>query len=170
MKLLGEKPIIINRENDDIGLEFDPAHVEGPWMIKKNNKYVLFTAAPYWDENRPENDSSGIAHGYWTGVSVADNVWGPYSKLPNLFMGGHISVFTGPDGKEWFSYRGEAGGEVVGVDGRAVRGSHLDIAEARVEEAGLEFVTAYDAFTRNAPTEESERIYVIARECGQSKK
>jgi beta-xylosidase len=114
VKLLGEKPKIINRENDDIGLEFDPAHVEGPWMIKKNNKYVLFTAAPYWDENRPENDSSGIAHGYWTGVSVADNVWGPYSKLPNLFMGGHISVFTGPDGKEWFSYRGEAGGEQQG--------------------------------------------------------
>ena len=114
VKLLGEKPKIINRENDDIGLDFDPAHVEGPWMIKKNNKYVLFTAAPYWDENRPENDSSGIAHGYWTGVSVADNVWGPYSKLPNLFMGGHISVFTGPDGKEWFSYRGEAGGEQQG--------------------------------------------------------
>ena len=114
VKLLGEKPKIINRENDDIGLEFDPAHVEGPWMIKKNNKYVLFTAAPYWDENRPENDSSGIAHGYWTGVSVADNIWGPYSKLPNLFMGGHISVFTGPDGKEWFSYRGEAGGEQQG--------------------------------------------------------
>lgn len=36
-----------------------------------------------------------------------------------------------------------------------------------VEKAGLEFVTAYDAFTRNAPTKESERIYVIARECGK---
>ena len=36
-----------------------------------------------------------------------------------------------------------------------------------IEEAGLEYVTAYDAFTRNAPTGESERIYVIAREKGK---
>lgn len=38
-----------------------------------------------------------------------------------------------------------------------------------IEQSGLEFVTAYDAFTRNAPTEESERIYVIACESGKSK-
>lgn len=29
--------------------------------------------------------------------------------------------------------------------------------------AGLEYVVAYDAFTTNAPSEESERIYIIAR-------
>lgn len=29
--------------------------------------------------------------------------------------------------------------------------------------AGLEYVTAYDAFTRSAPNAESERIYIIAR-------
>lgn len=46
----------------------------------------------------------------------------------------------------------------------------LETIKRLVVEAGLEFVTAYDAFTRNAPTEESERIYVIARECGKSKK
>ena len=32
-------------------------------------------------------------------------------------------------------------------------------------EAGLEFVAAYDAFTRDPVHAESERIYVIAREC-----
>lgn len=36
-----------------------------------------------------------------------------------------------------------------------------------VEESGLEFVTAYDAFTHDAPTEKSERIYMIARERGK---
>ncbi len=36
-----------------------------------------------------------------------------------------------------------------------------------IEEAGLEYMTSYDAFTRNAPTDESERIYVIAREKGK---
>lgn len=33
--------------------------------------------------------------------------------------------------------------------------------------AGMEFVAAYDAFTRQPPREDSERIYVIARECGK---
>lgn len=31
-------------------------------------------------------------------------------------------------------------------------------------QAGMEFVAAYDAFTKDAPKEDSERIYVIARE------
>lgn len=34
-----------------------------------------------------------------------------------------------------------------------------------LEEAGLKFVAAYDAFSREAPREDSERIYLIAREC-----
>lgn len=114
VSLYGERPKIISCNNDDIGWNFSPEHVEGPWMIKKNGKYILFTAAPYWDYNRPENDNSNIPHGYWTGVSIADNVWGPYSKQPQLFLGGHTSVFIGPDGNEWFSYRGESGGDEQG--------------------------------------------------------
>lgn len=39
-----------------------------------------------------------------------------------------------------------------------------------LEEAGMEYVTAYDACTRNAPNEQSERIYVIAREKKQVNK
>ena len=36
-----------------------------------------------------------------------------------------------------------------------------------VKKSGLEFVTAYDAFTREQPTNTSERIYMIAREQGK---
>jgi hypothetical protein len=36
--------------------------------------------------------------------------------------------------------------------------------------SGLTFVTAYDAFTHNEPDENSERIYVIARESGKKEK
>lgn len=36
-----------------------------------------------------------------------------------------------------------------------------------VEHAGMEYVTAYDAFTREAPGETSQRIYMIAREKGK---
>ncbi|MBQ8802051.1 MAG: class I SAM-dependent methyltransferase [Tyzzerella sp.] len=43
----------------------------------------------------------------------------------------------------------------------------LKTIQRLVTESGLEYITAYDAFTRNAPTEKSERIYVIAREQGK---
>ncbi len=47
------------------------------------------------------------------------------------------------------------------------RGYTLDEMKGFVEAAGLEFVTAIDADTHEEPTEESERIYIVARECGK---
>ena len=44
---------------------------------------------------------------------------------------------------------------------------NLETIKGLVEESGLEFVVAFDAFTRNQPTSESERVYVVARECGK---
>lgn len=43
----------------------------------------------------------------------------------------------------------------------------LDTIKRLVEQSGLEYITAYDAFTKNAPTGKSERIYAIAREKGK---
>ena len=43
----------------------------------------------------------------------------------------------------------------------------LKTIKGLVEQSGLEYITAYDAFTREVPTEESERIYVVARERGK---
>ena len=43
----------------------------------------------------------------------------------------------------------------------------LKTIEELIERSGLEYVTAYDAFTLDAPNKESERIYVIAREKGK---
>lgn len=36
-----------------------------------------------------------------------------------------------------------------------------------IKRSGMEFVAAYDAFTREQPKEDSERIYIIARENGK---
>lgn len=47
------------------------------------------------------------------------------------------------------------------------RGYELETICKCLMQSGLEFVTAYDAFTKEAPHEESERIYVIAREKGK---
>lgn len=43
----------------------------------------------------------------------------------------------------------------------------LETIKRLVEQSGLEYITAYDAFTHEEPRENSERIYVIARERGK---
>lgn len=50
------------------------------------------------------------------------------------------------------------------------RAWELDEIKDMIAKAGMEFVTAYDAFTKNPVTEDSERIYVLAREAYQEKK
>jgi len=43
----------------------------------------------------------------------------------------------------------------------------LETVKQLLEEAGMEFVAAYDAFTKEPVRADSERIYIIARECGK---
>lgn len=47
------------------------------------------------------------------------------------------------------------------------RAYSLELIKSLIEKSGMEFVTAYDAFTHDAPREDSERIYVVARESGK---
>ncbi len=62
---------------------------------------------------------------------------------------------------------------VCGADGRydKFQETHYqrsyDLAEmkAMIEASGLEYVAMYDAFTKEPAKEESQRVYVIAREC-----
>ena len=49
------------------------------------------------------------------------------------------------------------------------RGYELLTIRRLLEAAGMEYVTAYDAFTREEPREDSERVYVIAREKGKER-
>jgi SAM-dependent methyltransferase len=50
------------------------------------------------------------------------------------------------------------------------RAYELDTIREILTEAGMVFECAYDAYTMDAPTETSERICVIARECGKTGK
>ncbi len=43
----------------------------------------------------------------------------------------------------------------------------LETIKGLLVQSGLEYITAYDAFSRKTPTDKSERIYVIAREKGK---
>lgn len=47
------------------------------------------------------------------------------------------------------------------------RGYTLEEIKELIAKSGLEFLSAYDAFTHNQATEECERIYIIARESGK---
>lgn len=49
------------------------------------------------------------------------------------------------------------------------RAYSLETVKKLLEKSGLEFVNAYDAFTRDPVREDSERIYVVARESGKRK-
>ena len=50
------------------------------------------------------------------------------------------------------------------------RGYDTDTVKRLIEEAGMEFVTVYDAMTHEKPGENSERVYYIAREKKQDGK
>ena len=41
-----------------------------------------------------------------------------------------------------------------------------EVLEA-VKEAGMELVAVYDAFTRQPPRKNSDRVYFVVRECGK---
>lgn len=47
------------------------------------------------------------------------------------------------------------------------RGYTLAEIKELIVKSGLELVASYDAFTKEVATEECERIYIIARECGK---
>ncbi len=104
VKLLGKPQRIVSPDNADIGLSTQADYLEGPWATKVGSRYYLFFAAYYSEKKNPHGGA-----GYFTGVAYADNVLGPWKKDPrsNVFEGGHLAVFEGPDGKPWFSYRGE---------------------------------------------------------------
>ena len=108
--LLGEPEKVIAAENDDIGIAAKPDYLEGPWMTRAGDKYLLFYAEIYRDQARPD------WLGYWTNVAYADKPTGPWKKDPRgrLFLGGHLATFDGPGGGQWFSYRGESGGDAAG--------------------------------------------------------
>ena len=111
--LVGPRKLIEASDNSNVNKKTSLDYLEGPWMIKRNGKYVLSTAAPYRGPKPGDQNStaSDLVPGYWVCAAVADNIWGPFRKQSQVFLGGDIAVFHGPDGKEWFAYRGESGGK-----------------------------------------------------------
>jgi len=83
---------------------------EGPWCRRRDGKYYLFYAVHLLVKGGHTDNR------YYIDVSYADNPLGPWKQdeRPGIFWGGHGSVFDGPDGRWWYSYKNEkfnAGGE-----------------------------------------------------------
>ncbi len=85
-------------------------------------------------------------------------IWDNYYYAEEQINEYELSLFIQEDGSDLYRKYQET---------HLQKAYELEIMKRLVEQAGLEYVTAYDAFTRNAPTAESERIYIIARERGK---
>ena len=96
VKWLGPETKIVSCDDADTLLGQKPNYLEGPWVERIGDKYVLFHAETF-------------DNGYWTSAATADNPLGPWTKdaRGQLFEGGHLAVFDGPDGRKWLSYRRE---------------------------------------------------------------
>lgn len=105
-----EKKVVAN-SNDDIKAPTNPDYLEGPWLEKIGKRYYLFYAEIYKDRAFP------AYLGYRTGVAYADRVEGPYRKdeRGQVFFGGHLAVFDGPDDRKWFAYRWEKDARARGL-------------------------------------------------------
>jgi len=111
VRLVGDRRRIVTADNSDIGMAARPDYLEGPWATKVGGRYVLFFAGPYSREKFPGHE------GYWAGAACADSLTGPWKKdsRGQVFRGGHLAVFGGPDERPWFSYRGEKDRETRGL-------------------------------------------------------
>lgn len=87
-------------------------------------------------------------------------IWDNYYYEEDKINEYELSLFIREDGELFRKY----------VETHYQRAYTLEEIIALVKKSGMEFVTAYDAFTREAPQKESERIYIVAQENGKSRK
>ncbi len=99
----GKEERVVACKNADIDVPATPDYLEGPWLERIGGTYCLFYAETYTDAAYPD------FLGYRTNVAYADCVQGPWRKDPRgqVFFGGHVTVFDGPDARKWFAYRWE---------------------------------------------------------------
>ena len=102
-------------------------------------------------------------------TTIAENreegsfIWDNYFDEEEQINEYDLTLFIREEGKEKNLYRKYQ-------ETHYQRGYTLDEMKELIQSSGLIFETAYDAFTHEAPTEKSERIYIIAREYGKLQK
>jgi SAM-dependent methyltransferase len=84
-------------------------------------------------------------------------IWDNYYDDESEINEYHISIFQREEDNLYRKYE----------ETHYQRAYELERVVSLIEEAGMEFVAVYDAFTRNSPEAASERVYFIARESGK---
>ena len=84
-------------------------------------------------------------------------IWDNYYYEEEQINEYELSLFLQEEGNLYRKY----------VETHYQKGYELETIKSLLEKSGMKFGTAYDAFTKNPPTEESERIYVVAKESGK---
>nr|WP_317378975.1 class I SAM-dependent methyltransferase [uncultured Faecalimonas sp.] len=84
-------------------------------------------------------------------------IWDNYYYEEEQINEYELSLFLQEEGNLYRKY----------VETHYQKGYELETIKSLLERSGMKFVAAYDAFTKNPPTEESERIYVVAKESGK---
>jgi len=85
-------------------------------------------------------------------------IWENYYDPADMINEYELAIFI-PEGEEGVYRKYE--------ETHYQRGYELDVIKGLLAQAGLEYVVAYDACTYDAPKVESERIFVVARECAK---
>jgi SAM-dependent methyltransferase len=96
-----------------------------------------------------------IAENREDGSFIWDNYYNPQDGINEY----DLTIFI-PEGSEGMYRKYE--------ETHFQRAYELDTIKKLLIQSGMEYVTAYDAFTREPPKVDSERIYVVARECMKS--
>lgn len=113
-------------------------------------KYQVLLADHTIAENRDE------------GSFIWDNEYDEKSRINEY----ELTLFIPENNREISeNYRGDSGGLYRKYQEiHYQRAYSLEEIRSAVEEAGMEWLACYDAFTREHPKADSERIYVVARE------
>jgi len=83
-------------------------------------------------------------------------IWDNYYDSESMINEYELAIFI-PEGNEGMYRKYE--------ETHYQRAYELETVKGLLKRAGLEYAVAYDAFTHDAPKADSERIYVVAREC-----
>jgi len=100
-------------------------------------------------------------------VTIAENrddcsfIWENYFDDDSHINEYDLTVFIKEGGKESSVFRRS-------METHLQRGYTLDEMKSFIKASGMEFITAIDADTHDEPSDESERIYVLAREQGKA--
>lgn len=94
-------------------------------------------------------------------------IWDNYYYEDEMINEYELSIFIRDDHREKDNY-GDGEPFMRFTETHYQRAYDLNTVRRLLEEAGMEFVAAYEAFTYDCPKDDSERVYVIAREHGKS--